>query len=219
MKKNVNSKTSEYLYNMYLKNKTKVITPWVPESELKKLNIDNSKKETIIGNIKIKKDVIDKRYYLSLVDKKKNYERKWLDEAVDFGKVQKVIEQYKFTKENLLKFKETDLNKDLETHFREYFVNAHRSAGNLRELFDLEIGDIQKNGFVIELKMAKAIKNNAKRYEITGQVKQYLRQFNSKNFMLIIAGEHPDKQNKNIISVEKEIINDFKCNYYFLETI
>ena len=106
------------------------------------------------------------------------------------------------------------MNSELEKHLRNYFDNCNKSKGNLKGIFDLEIGNMN---YVIEMKLASSAKKTDQRDRAYGQMKRYLDEFKSKNFMLFIAGESSDKQDPNIKSLKKAAEKEFGVNFYFLD--
>lgn len=165
------------------------------------------------GNFKLSQIGISQRYRIELIDKEKGADGKWIDEYIDYKKIIKVLHDFPLTKINLTKSTETKLNGELENHFRKYFENANKSSGKIRGLFDLVIGEMN---FVIEIKMASSLKSSGQRQRASGQIKQYLEEFGNKNLMLLVLGTSDMKQDKNIKSLEKEVLKDFKCFYHYM---
>lgn len=165
------------------------------------------------GNFKLSQSGLSQSYKIELIDNEKGADGKWMDEFIDYKKVLKVLQKFSLTKINLTKSTETKLNGELEKHFRKYFENANKSSGKIRGLFDLVIGDMN---FVIEIKMASSLKNSGQRQRASGQIKQYLEEFGTKNLMLLVLGTSDMKQDKNINSLEKEVLKDFKCFYHYM---
>lgn len=186
----------------------------IHSNDLHQFNINTSIGEIEFGNVVLSQLGISQKYFIDLVDKEKTIDNKIKDEFIDYKKVMNVLKEYNITKRKLINRTEVDINKELETHFRKYFYNAHKSSGNLRGLFDLELGNLN---FVIEIKLSSSLKKSNEKDRASGQVKRYLQEFKKKNFLMLVIGEKADKSEKNIINLEKEIINDFKCYYFFLE--
>lgn len=187
----------------------------IHSDELKTFNINTRISPIIIRNIKLTQAGLSQSYRIELNDIEKGPEGKWLDKSIDFKKVILCLQEYKFTSKNCNDFSEVKLNTDLESHFKIYFERVARSVGKQKGLFDIVLGDMS---FVIELKLASSLKKTGERQRASGQVKQYITEFNSRNFMFLVAGNKNDKQDKNVKSLESEILNEFKCYYYYLET-
>lgn len=180
--------------------------------DIKDFNIITELSSFAIGNISLSKISMYKNYRIDLLDKNKTSEGKWNDKSVDYKKVIKAIQSFKISES--AKSKEVKINNELELHFRKYFENSHKSTGPLTGFFDLVIG---KMNFVIEIKMSKALLKASKRNEASGQIKQYLKQFRSNNFMLLVFGPAKDKQDKNLIYLENEITKEYDCFYHYFE--
>jgi hypothetical protein len=188
----------------------------IHSKELLQFNLNTKVGKMIFENITIYQIGISDRYRIDLVDKERGIENKIKGENIDFKKVLHVIEKYKLSKKKLAEKTEVQLNKELEDHFRDHFESAQRSSGNLRGAFDLELG---KMHFVIELKLAASLKKTGERDRASGQAKRYLQEFKKTNFLMLVIGEKSDKADKNVISLEHEIKNDYKCYFHFLEAM
>lgn len=187
----------------------------IPYEDLYKLKIWTPLSIIKVGNFELNTGIFSGSYLgISLIDENKDGYGRWIDNAVEHKKVVKVLDEYKFTKNQMRTFKETKLNAELEKHFRQYFDNTNKSKGNLKGIFDLEIGNMS---YVIELKLSSAAKKTAQRDRAYGQMKRYLDEFKSKNYMLLIAGDKADKQNDNIKALKKAAENEFGVNYYFMD--
>ena len=183
--------------------------------ELQKLNIWTSLSTIKVGNFELYSGLFDgSAFSISLINKEKDAYNRWTNNAVDHKKVVKALNEFKLTKSNYKKTKETSLNAELEKHLRKYFDNCNKSKGNLKGIFDLEIGDLT---YVIEIKMADSAKKTDQRDRAYGQMKRYLDEHKSKNFMLLVAGLSEDKQDHNIKSLKKAAEKEFGINFYFLE--
>jgi len=183
--------------------------------EFWKLNIYTPLNTIKVGNLELSSGLLDgNNYSISLIDKNKDCHGRWTDKAVDHKNVLKALSSFKLTKSKYKTLKETALNSDIEKHFRTYFDNCNKSKGNLKGLFDLEIGNIK---YVIEMKLASSAKKTDQRDRAYGQMKRYLDEFKSKNFMLLVAGEETDKQDPNIKSLKNAAEKEFGVNFYFLE--
>jgi hypothetical protein len=186
----------------------------IHSKELHQFNLNTKLGKMTFENIIIYQIGLTQSYRIDLVDKEKGIENKIKDDKIDFKKVLNVIQKFDLNKKTLKDSSEVQLNKQLEDHFRQYFENAHRSSGNLRGAFDLELG---KMNFVIEIKLASSLKKTGERDRASGQAKRYLQEFKKNNFLMLVIGENTDKVDRNIISIETEIKNDFKCYFHFLE--
>lgn len=187
----------------------------IPYEDLYKLKIWTPLSPIKVGNFELNTGIFNGNYFgISLIDENKDGYGRWIDNAVEHKKVVKVLGQYKFTKNQMRTLKEPRLNAELEIHFRQYFDNANKSKGNLKGIFDLEIGNMS---YVMELKLSSAAKKTDQRDRAYGQMKRYLDEFKSKNYMLLIAGDKADKQNSNIKALKKAAEKEFGVNYYFME--
>jgi hypothetical protein len=186
----------------------------IHSNELNQFNLNTKLGKMNFDNITIYQIGITQRYKIDLIDKERGIENKIIDDKIDFIKVINVLHEFKLKKKDLKEMTEVQINKKLEDHFRKYFENAHKSSGNLRGAFDIELG---KMNFVIELKLAASLKKTNERDRASGQAKRYLQEFKKNNFLMLVIGNKEDKDDKNIISLETEIKKDFKCYFYFLE--
>jgi len=207
------TKAFKYFQTLLKKSKTK-ISP----NDLLDFNLNDRIKYLQIGNIEIIDNstpfsrLIKRELDIQISDTNKNSDGKWKNNSINYKNVIKVLQEFQIT--NFNKITEVKVNKLLEDHFRKYFENAHKSKGGSDSLYDLVIGD---NDFVIEIKMSKAIKTASGRQKASGQIKQYISEYDVKNFMLLIVGDKEDKQNEKVQYLENEVINDYNCFYYFLE--
>jgi hypothetical protein len=204
------SKSFEHLEALYRQKISDISS-----AEIKNLNINTRINPIIIRNIKITQGGLFHRYRIELNDSNKTPDGKWLDNSIDFKKIISCIEQYRYTSQKCRDFSEVQLNKDLESHFKIFFEKVARSGGKQKSLFDLVLGDMT---FVIEIKLASSLKSMGKSYSASGQIKAYLNEFKKKNFLLLVAGNRTDKQDKNVESLKAEVLNDFKCYFYYLES-
>jgi hypothetical protein len=96
-------------------------------SELIKHNVFTSTSEIKIGNILLSNYLgIDKSYDISLIDKEKNIEDKWLDSAVTMDRVIDILMDFHYG-QKLLELPEVPLNKVLEVYFKEHFESVKKS--------------------------------------------------------------------------------------------
>jgi hypothetical protein len=186
----------------------------IHSNELHPFNLNTKLGEMTFENITIYQIGLSQSYRIDFVDKEKGIENKFNDDNIDFKKVLNTLQKFKLRKKTLEESTEVQLNKRLEEHFRKYFENAHRSSGNLRGAFDLELG---KMNFVIEMKLASSLKKTGERDRASGQAKRYLQDFKKNNFLMLVIGEKADRADRNVISLETEIKNDYKCYFHFLE--
>jgi hypothetical protein len=186
----------------------------IHSKELHPFDLNTKLGKMTFENITIYQIGLTQSYRIDFVDKEKGIENKIKDDKIDFKKVLNTLEQFKLSKKTLRESSEVQLNKQLEEHFRIYFENAHRSSGNLRGAFDLDLG---KMNFVIEMKLASSLKKTGERDRASGQAKRYLQDFKKCNFLMLVIGENSDRVDRNVISLETEIKNDFKCYFHFLE--
>lgn len=186
----------------------------IHSNELHPFNLNTKLGKMVFENITIYQIGLSESYRIDLVDKEKGIENKIKDDKIDFKKVLNTLEKFELTKKILKESSEVQLNKLLEDHFRLFFENAHRSSGNLRGAFDLDLG---KMNFVIEMKLASSLKKTGERDRASGQAKRYLQDFKKNNFLLLVIGENSDRADRNVISLENEIKNDYKCYFHFLE--
>jgi hypothetical protein len=186
----------------------------IHSKELHPFNLNTKLGKMTFENITIYQIGLTQSYRIDFVDKEKGIENKIKDDKIDFKKVLNTLQKFELSKETLKESSEVQLNKQLEDHFRKYFENAHRSSGNLRGAFDLDLG---KMNFVIEMKLASSLKKTGERDRASGQAKRYLQDFRKNNFLMLVIGENADRVDRNVISLETEIKNDFKCYFHFLE--
>ena len=206
-----NSKALKHLQNIWKQGISEIHS-----KELHPFSLNTRIGKMTFGNLKLSQSGFSDSYRIELIDKDRGADGKWSDENVDYKKVLKVLQNYKLTKTKLSNSTETKINSELEKHFRKYFENANKSTGKIRGLFDLVVGNMN---FVIELKMAKSLKNSGQRQRASGQIKQYLEEFGNKNLMLLVVGTEDLKQDKNIKSLEKEVLKDFKCYYHYVTAV
>tara|TARA_B100000768_G_C11187648_1_gene335820 strand:- start:118 stop:963 length:846 start_codon:yes stop_codon:yes gene_type:complete len=206
-----NSKALKHLQNIWKQGISEIHS-----KELHPFSLNTRIGKMTFGNLKLSQSGLSDSYRIELIDKDRGADGKWSDESVDYKKVLKVLQNYKLTKTKLSNSTETKINSELEKHFRKYFENANKSTGKIRGLFDLVVGNMN---FVIELKMAKSLKNSGQRQRASGQIKQYLEEFGNKNLMLLVVGSEDLKQDKNIKSLEKEVLKDFKCYYHYVTAV
>lgn len=186
----------------------------IHSKELHPFNLNTKLGKMTFENITIYQIGLSQSYRIDFVDKEKGIENKIKDDKIDFKKVLNTLQKFELSKKTLAESTEVQLNKQLEEHFRKYFENAHRSSGNLRGAFDLDLG---KMNFVIEMKLASSLKKTGERDRASGQAKRYLQDFKKNNFLMLVIGENADRADRNVISLETEIKNDYKCYFHFLE--
>jgi hypothetical protein len=163
-------------------------------SELIDLNIFTPATEIKIGNILLSNYFgIDSTYDITLIDKEKNIDNKWIDSAVTMRRVIDVLMKFPMDYSKL-QLSELSLNKELENFFKKYFVSIKKSDPSNKGLIDLTIGN-DKTKIAIELKLARKIKLAAESQKCRGQIEDYKKQFGS-NLILVITGEREDRQEK-----------------------
>ena len=97
-----------------------------PFSELYNFNILPLIDEIKIGNILLSNYLgIDKSYDISLIDKEKNIDNKWIDASVNMKRVLDVIMDFKYDKK-MLELAEVPLNKELELYFKNHFESVKK---------------------------------------------------------------------------------------------
>ncbi|TAE26583.1 MAG: hypothetical protein EAZ92_10455 [Candidatus Kapaibacterium sp.] len=187
---------------------------YVEESDLKKYLINHRAAEVTIGNILLQWNKKDKVYDILLVDKEKNIEGKISTSEISYKRhILPVIHEFSVSKTEYSKLTEVQINKNLETHFRQFFEKAQKSSGNLRGAYDLELGD---SDFVIEIKLASSLKKTDQKDRASGQIKRYLQEVKSNNFLLLVIGLQNEKKEKNIVDIEKEVVKDFDCYFCYI---
>ncbi len=167
-------------------------------------------------NLQLEKQVYFKAYTIKLSDKKKDFEGRWLDQYIDFKKTIIAVQDFKISKKNLTDAKEVNLNKSLEMHLKKYFVNAHMSSGKQRSYFDLVIGNMN---YVIEIKLAKALKKTGQMQKAIGQIDGYIEEVKNNKLILLVIGEKIDRQDRNILYIKNDVENKKDCKFYFLEAL
>lgn len=202
---NENLKAFKYLQSLLQKGNHEISM-----KDLADYNIVTDLDSFSIGNIKLEKEKFFKSYSIRLSDKLKTSDGKWKDNTIDFSKVMKALQS--FVVSESAKTKEVKINSELELHLRKYFENAHKSTGPSTGYFDLVIGNME---FVIEIKMSRALIKSNKRYEASGQIKQYLKQYGSNNFLLLVFGPKEDEEDRNLLSLKNEVVKEYKCYYHF----
>lgn len=202
-----NKKAFTYLQTLIKKGISEVT-----HRDLSDLNIITDLSPFTIGNIKLSRIYLLRDYNIELLDKNKTSDGRWNDKSIDYKKVLKTLQSFEMS--DSAKNKEVKINTELELHFRKYFENVKKSTGPLTGLFDLMIGNLD---FVIEIKMSKSLLKSGERHRASGQIKEYLKQFGSNNFMLLVFGPVKDKQDKNLISLENEVTKEYDCFYHFIE--
>ena len=167
-----------------------------------------------VGNFQLDKavsfsitDLFSGGYNFKLKDQEKDAYGKWVDSSVDSNKVKYVLSLYKFSKRRLSTIKEVDWNAELEKHFREFFVTAHKKN---KYNADLAIGGKR---FGLELKLAKQISEDVqKKRSAMAQIEEYKDDF--EELMIIVLGSKDDKQERNISELEKKAKKEGIHFYY-----
>ena len=184
--------------------------------EAKNMGIDVGDHISIEPNLLLEKQYYFLAYTIKLSDLKKDLEGRWLDQYVDFKKIIIALNEFKISKKVLSDTKEVVLNKSLERHFKKYFVSAHMSSGKQRSYFDLVIGNMN---YVIEIKLARALKNTGQMQKAIGQIDGYKNEVKDNNLILLVIGEKMDRQDKNILYIKSDVEIKKECKFYFLEAV
>ncbi len=183
-------------------------------SDLLELNIFTPTSELKIGNVLLSNYLgFDKSYDISLIDREKNIEDKWLDSAVTMNRVIDILIDFHYD-QKLLELPEVPLNKILEAYFKEHFESVKKSDTSNKGLIDLTIGN-EKTKIALELKLARKIKLASESQKCRGQIEDYTKQFGS-NLILVIAGEKGDKQEKYLQECIKKA-NSLSIKSFFME--
>ncbi len=191
-----NNKLLKRIQNLYESGETTIsFTDLISE-----FNIYTSATDLNIGNFNLNSLLRLSVYDISLIDKNKNISGKWIDKSVDNKKVKEVLLKFNFTSK-MLKLSEVQLNKELETHFKQYFETVKKGDSTNQGLVDLNIGNGQ---YVIELKLSREAKKSDQADRAVGQVERYKEHFSDK-FMLVIFGEESDRSEKCINLISKKV--------------
>jgi hypothetical protein len=182
-----------------------------PFSELHALNILPLVDEIKIGNILLSNYLgIDKSYDISLINKEKNIDNKWLDRSVTMTRVLDVLMDFKYDNK-MLELAEVPLNKVLETYFKEHFESVKKSDASNKGLIDLSIGN-GANKIAIELKLSRKLKQANDSQKCRGQIEDYYNQF-GKNLILVVAGLKNEMDDK-YVSASTEKATSLGIKYY-----
>lgn len=186
----------------------------IPFSEVFSFDIITPASEIRIGNILLSNYLgLTKSYDISLIDKEKNIDNKWLNNAVTINRVMDALLNFHYD-ENLLALAEVPLNKEIEKYFKEHFESVKKSDTSNKGLIDLTIGN-EKSKIAIELKLSRKIKLASESQKCRGQIEDYKKQFGS-NLILVIAGEKTDRQEKYLQEcIKKAEELGIKC--FFIE--
>lgn len=187
----------------------------IPFSDVFKFDIFTTASEIRIGNILLSNYLgFSKSYEISLIDKERNIDNKWLDNAVNMNRVMDALLKFHYD-EKLLALAEVPLNKEIEKYFKEHFESVKKSDTSNRGLIDLTIGN-EKSKIAIELKLSRKLKLANESQKCRGQIEDYKKQFGS-NLILVIAGEKTDRQEKYLQEcVKKAESLGIKC--FFMES-
>jgi hypothetical protein len=173
-----------------------------PFSELNAFNILPLLSEIKIGNILLSNYFgIDKSYNITIIDKEKNIDNKWLDASVTITRVMDVLMNFPYDKK-MLELAEVPLNKELEKYFKDHFESVKKSDTSNKGLIDLTIGN-EKNKIAIEIKLSRKLKQANNSQKCRGQIEDYHKQF-GKNLILVIAGLKSEMEDKYVsTAIEK----------------
>lgn len=185
-------------------------------SEVYACDIITKTSEIKIGNILLSNYLgFSKSYDISLVDKEKNIDNKWLDIAVTMNRTIDVLLKFNYN-DQLLQLAEVPLNKEIDKHFKEHFESVKKSDVSNKGLIDLSIGN-DKNKVAIELKLSRKLKLANESQKCRGQIEDYKNQFGS-NLILVIAGEKKDRQEKYLQECIKKT-ESLGIKYFFIEAV
>ncbi len=186
----------------------------IPFSEVFSFDIITPASEIKFGNIQLSNYLgLTKSYDISLIDKEKNIDNKWLDNSVNINRVMDALLNFHYD-ENLLALAEVPLNKEIEKYFKEHFESVKKSDTSNKGLIDLTIGN-EKSKIAIELKLSRKIKLASESQKCRGQIEDYKKQFGS-NLILVIAGEKSDRQEKYLQECIKKA-EEIGIKYFFIE--
>jgi hypothetical protein len=73
--------------------------------------------------------------------------------------------------------------------------------------------------YVIEIKLAKALKNIGQMQKAIGQIDGYKEEVKNNNLILLVIGEKIDRQDRNILYIKNDVENKKDCKFYFLEAM
>lgn len=183
--------------------------------EMKRLNIYTTLTELKIKNLCLNSfPILDDTYSISLIDKSKDPEGKWLDEATTIEIIKKEIEQ--FIPSSKVIAKESELEKELYQFLKTRFHSVEKQVyiGGVKALkIDLEIAH-GKIG--IELKMADKLIDPLEKQRFIGQMHDYTtKRYDPGNFMLLVAGQH-NYRNDIMIKEVRNYVQD-KSHWHFIE--
>ena len=206
-----NTKLLQRIHNLWEAGKKEF-----PFTELYALNILPLTSEIKIGNILLLNYLgIDKSYDITLINKEKNIDNKWLDSSVTITRVMDTLINFHYD-EKMLELAEVPLNKELEKYFKLHFESVKKSDTSNKGLIDLTIGN-ERSKIAIELKLSRKVKQANESQKCRGQIEDYKKQFGS-NLILVIAGEKADKQEKYVQEcIKKSDSLGIKC--YFMPVI
>ena len=185
-------------------------------SEVYACDIITKTSEIKIGNILLSNYLgFSKAYDITLIDKEKNIDNKWLDNSVTMNRIIDVLLKFNYN-DQLLQLAEVPLNKEIEKHFKEHFESVKKSDVSNKGLIDLSIGN-DKNKVAIELKLSRKLKLANESQKCRGQIEDYKNQFGS-NLILVIAGEKKDRQEKYLQECIKKA-EGLGIKYFFIESV
>ncbi len=173
-------------------------------------NIYTTATDINIGNFNLNSLLRLSVYDINLIDKKKSISGKWIDNVVDAVKVKEALHKFQFERA-MLKLSEVQLNKELESHFKEFFETVKKGDTTNEGLVDLNIG----NGkFVIEMKLSREAKKSSETDRAVGQVDKYKKHF-PEQFMIVVFGDDSDREEKGIHALSRKV-NESKGIYQFI---
>jgi len=189
-------RSNQNLYNKVLKhwysNKKSILY-----TEVADLNI-----YTYAGKIEIGKNILlddnsKDRYIIKRINEDQDLEGRWENKAVTMQNVVDSLRDYDYNTTRQ-RMGEVTLNKDLVKFLKDYFVFVEKPTRG--ELIDIGIGKGKKR-VVIELKLAKQIKNLKESREARSQIEDYCEEFSNKKMMLLVAGKKAEKKLKYVQDV------------------
>jgi hypothetical protein len=153
-------------------------------------------------------------YNISLIDRNKDPEGKWTDEASDVQKVVDEIETFGSSAKSLTT--ERALEAELYKHLKQKFHTVQRQVyiGGAKALqIDIDIGD-GKIG--VELKLASKIVKSTEKQRLIGQMHDYTtKRYKPENFVLVVAG-HRELRDEITLREIRDLVQQ-RSKFCFLE--
>ncbi len=139
----------------------------------------------------------DDRFSIRRFDKKKDLEGKWENHVVDLKKVMNSLRSYEYNATRQ-KMKEVTLNNDLVIFLKNYFTKVEKPTKGIQ--IDVIIGE-GENRVLIELKLARELRQKAKSRQARSQIEDYRKEFKAEDIILLIAGNKEDKKHPYVIEL------------------